>query len=152
MSSSLNDPRERTLAWLNSHFTIANVTDDNGNSTHGLFTLEGFDFPVEMLFIDLMADYVVSIGDPEMQPIRNADRSIDSYHEVIPITVSLVDKADLTAVKVKWLVEREIRRVAETYVFGSVRQVNSRLDNTRLLGTERLHSFTYQLSYVRENI
>lgn len=152
MSSSLNDPRERTLTWLETYFTTANVTDDNDNSTQSLFMFEEADFPLELIFLDLAKDYVVTVGDSDLEALRNADKTVHSYREHIPITVCVFDRADLTATKVKWKIERELRRIAETYIFGSVRLVSSRQPKTVFLGVDRLHSFTYELSYVRDKV
>jgi hypothetical protein len=148
--STLEDPRERTLTWLETYWTPTNVLDDNGNSTIGLMMFEDADFPLELIFIDLTADYILTIGDNDLTPLRNADKTVSSYRENIPITVSLINKESLTAVEVIWKVERELRLVAETYIFGSVRAIANRETTTRLLGREKIYSFTYELSYTRD--
>jgi hypothetical protein len=150
MSSTLKDPRERTLTWLETYFTTANVTDDNSNTTLGLMMYEESEFPVELVFIDLYRDYVITVGDSDLEPLRNADKTVHSYRENVPLTVSLFDRGDLTGTKVKWKIEAELRRIAETYLFGSVRLVTARQPKTQFLGNERMHSFTYELSYVRD--
>lgn len=152
MSSSLNDPRERTLTYLETYFTTANVTDDNDNTTQSLFMFEEADFPLELIFLDLAKDYVVTVGDYDLEALRNADKTVHSYREKIPVTVCVFDRADLTASKVKWKIERELRRVFETYIFGSVRLVSKRTVNSELIGYDRLHSFTYEISYVRDKV
>ncbi len=150
MSSTANDPRERALTWLETYFTAANVTDDNGNATLGFMCFEELEAPLELVFIDLYRDYLITVGDPNLEALRNADKTVHSYREETPITVSLIDKADLTATKVKWKIERELRRIAETNIFASVRTVKSRQPKTLFLGSEKLHSFTYTLTYVRD--
>ena len=149
MSSTQLDPRERSLTWLETYFTNTNVTDDANNSTRGLFMYENTECPLEAIFIDLARDYAVTVGDPDLTPIYNADKTTDSYRETVPLTVSIFNRAGVTAEKVKWKIERELRRIAETYVFGSVRTVKSRKPNSTMFGCEQLYSFTYELSYLR---
>lgn len=150
MSSTESDARERTLTYLETYFTTANVTDDNLNAARGIFMYEETDYPIELVFTDLAEDYAVTVGDPDLEPLRNADKTVHSYREIVPITVSLFDRGDLTAVKVRWKIERELRRITENNIFASVRTVKDRKPNTRLLGNEKLHSFMYELTYVRD--
>ena len=149
MSSTQSDPKERSLTWLETYFTTANVTDDATNSTRGLFMYEDAEFPLEAVFIDLARDYTVTVGEPDLTPIYNADKTTDSYRETVPLTVIIFNRAGVTAEKVKWKIERELRRIAETYMFGSVRAIKSRKDNSKILGGERMFSFIYELTYTR---
>jgi len=150
VSSTLKDPRERTLTWIEEKFEWANVTDDNGNAVTYLECYDEADYPFPVLFIDKYRDVVLAVGNPTVEVLRNADKTIDSFRETIPITCYVADKHDLTATKIKWLVERELRRIANAYIFASVRLIKSGKIETQFMGAETLHSWTWLLEYVRE--
>ncbi len=148
--STLTDPRSRTKVYVDTYFTAANVTDDNSVAVTWMCCFDEAEYPLEMVFLSNYRDVVIGIGEPSLEIVRNADKTVSSYKETIPINVYLIDKYGLTATKVKWKVEAELRRIAETYIIASVREIRGRTPETRFINGERLHAFTYQLEYTRD--
>ena len=132
-------------------YTISNLLKDDG-ATNASFIVcyDMADYPAERVFIDKNVDLIFTCSEPVSTPIRNADRTTDSYRENCPVTVSVVNKTGVTGANLKWQAENELRRIFETYVFSSVRQIERANPLTTDYESAIIHSYTYLIDYVRE--
>jgi len=144
------DPRYRTKVYLETYLDSNNLLcDDRYTSVNYIVTFEDPDYPLIRVFNDKKVDLIFCIGDPETTPLMNADQTPYGYEEIVPITVWCIDKSDIDGEKMKWQAERELRRILETYPYGSLRQLERLRDNDQNLGSTTLYSREFILRYKR---
>lgn len=136
------DAKQRTKLWLDTYFTAANVLrDDNATPCTIHVGYANQLLPFERLFYEPNnVDVFLAIDDPEVQPLMRFDYTPYGYRENVPINIYVVDKNGLTAAKVLWKAELELRRVAETYPLGSIRRFSSSTGASRVYGAMKLWS------------
>lgn len=150
--SSLEDPRYRMKVWLDAYLTPANITkDDNATACSLLVAYDFPEYPLGLVFKDKAVNVVFSVGDPVTTALYNQNKIIYGYSEKTPITICCVDTTGLTATNVKWKAERELRRVAEVYPFGSLRLLEQRRDITTYEGAAIIYRTELTLNYKRSN-
>jgi len=136
MSSSALDPRSRTKTYLDTYLTPANLTDDDGLMLlKFIVCFADPDYPIARVFTDKFVDLIFSVGEPNSEPFIDSDKLILGYNEHVPITGFAIDKEGITADKVKWTAERELRRIVETYPLGSFRTLEKRSGNDLKVGS-----------------
>jgi len=120
MSSSAEDPRYRTKVYLDTYLASSNLTDDDGLlNVKFIVCFDDPDYPVSRMFLDKFVDLVFSVGEPARTALLDYFGSIYGYEEKVPITFYAIDKEGITADKLKWKAEAELRRIVETYPVGS---------------------------------
>ncbi len=149
--ASVDDPRYRMKAWLDTYLLAANLEKDDA-STAATFTVcfDNPDYPIPRVFIDKAVDLVFTVGEPASEPLLNADKSTHSYRETVPVEIFVVNKTGLTAVNLKWQAERELRRIAETYMFSSVRTIRATAPRPFNAGSTMISSYQYTINYLRD--
>jgi len=146
-----NDARTNTYTYLDGYVTAGNILeDDDATPATLLICFSGATYPMSLVFFGTKnVDVVYSIGKPTTEPLQGHDMYIYGYKEIVPITISVVDKTGVTGEQLIWRAEAELRRVVETYPLGSTRELERVTDNTQLFGMTKLYSVTYLLKYKR---
>jgi hypothetical protein len=148
---SLNDdPRYRTKVWLDTYLDGDNLTKNDG-STPVSFTscFSGADYPLTTVFNTKAIDLMYIVDDPVSTAILQADKSIYGYEEKVPVEIVTIDKTGISGKNLRWKAEHELRRLCETYPFGSVRLMEKRQENTQRIGSFILYSVIFDLIYRR---
>jgi hypothetical protein len=102
------------------------------------------------VFNDKNVDVIFTVGEPNSNALKSHDKTICGYIEHIPITVSAIDKTGITGTKLKWKGEAELRRIDETYPLGSIRLLEKRRDQDKILGSTIMYSTEWILTYRRD--
>jgi len=147
-----DDPRYRTKLYLDTYLDSTNITHDDGSTAATILVAFGFpDYPLIRVFDsdEKDVDVVFSIEEPNSTPLMGHDKIPYGYEEHVPITICCVDKPGITATKIKWKAEAELRRVLENYPYGSVRTLEKRSDNTQRIGGTTIYMTTWVLKYRR---
>jgi hypothetical protein len=71
------------------------------------------------MFLDKFVDLVFSVSEPARMALLDYKGCIIGYEEDVPITIYTINKEGITADKLKWKAEAELRRIVETYPVGS---------------------------------
>ena len=151
MSSSAEDPRYRTKVYLDTYLTAANLTDDAGfDQVKFIVFFADPDYPVARMFIDKFVELAFAVGEPETKAIIDSDGLILGYEENVPVTIYTMDKEGITAEKLKWKAERELRRIVETYPAGSYRRLQRRAGNDQKIESVTLRSTRWIMLYRRD--
>lgn len=148
----VNDPRQQTRSWLTSYWTAGNVLEDDAVTVaSGIWCFSGADYPLTQVFFGTKnIDYVLVIHKPKTRPLKQHDMYIYGYEETVPIEIVTIDKTGITAELLIWQIEAELRLVAETYPFGSFRDLSRASESRQRFGSTTLYSTTYDLRYVRD--
>jgi len=148
----VDDARYRTKVWLDTYLLAANLTDDDGDEVKYITVFGEPDYPVSKVFTyPKYIDLIFSASDPVSSVVFNADKTVDYYEENVPITISCVDKPSITATKLKWKGEAELRRIIEVQgVSLNLRIMDSKRDITQRLGPVILYQTEVMLIYRRD--
>ena len=147
----VEDARVRTKDWIDTYYTPANATDDDGNALGMQCMFANPDYPLSLEFKHpSVIDVIITVDKPRSTPLPGHDQAVTHYREHVPIQIMSVNKTGVTAVKAVWQAEAEIRRIGETYPSGSLRVLESVRDFTRDLGSTRVEGSEYTLNYVRD--
>ena len=153
MSSSAEDARQRTKVYLETYLTAANLLVDAGvDQVKFIVFFSNPNYPVARMFTDKFVDLSFAIGEPESKGVIDSDHYTIGYDEHVPITIYAMDKEGITADKLKWQAERELRRVVETYPIatGSSRGLLTRSGLSETFGGKMLRSSKWILNYKRD--
>ena len=146
-----DDARHRTKVWMESRMLDANLTDDAENEVYWKVAYGFPSYPLTRVFgYPKNVDLIYSILDPTSEPRFNTDKTIIGYTETVPIRISCIDKQSITASKLKWTAERELRRICETYPFGSLRLMDARKETTERQGVTVIYGLELTITYVRD--
>jgi len=141
-ASSSDDSMHRTLSFLNTYLLAANLPN----------FITAYSYPkygLSRVFIDKAIDIVFSFSKPTTKALYQADRSIYAYEDDVPIVVSAIDK-NVAAEILLWQAETELRRIWQTYAFGSLRIMNTNRDKTTYQGALTLRSAEFTFTYRRD--
>jgi hypothetical protein len=164
--ATVDDPRKRTKAYLDPNWAppgyllTANLLEDNGTTQATFITCwDGADYPLKRVFVDKAVDLVFSIGRTTSKPLSHpaypaygavaSSEGVYGYDEKLPIEIFTVDKVGITGENLKWQAERELRRILETYPFGTKREIETFDHKNVDLGSLILHSLTVEFAYKR---
>lgn len=147
---SYGDPRYRMKVWLDAYLNNANLLKDNGSTQVSFITMfDGADYPLSRVFTDKQVDLVYSIGESTSKGLYSQSKSLYGFVETTPINICCIDKTGITATRLKWQAEAELRRVCETYPFGSLRLMDTRRDTTQTSGSIIIYQTEFMLTYKR---
>jgi hypothetical protein len=146
---SANDPRERTMTWLETYDTPANITKDDDITAATIhYQFEYPPYPLKKIFFDPKnVDGLVTIGTPTTEPMYDWKKEGYCYKHQIPIELSAVNKSGITGDKLRWKMEADLQNIAETYPLGSVRTLRRLSPKVTNMGTWKLHTVQYLLDY-----
>lgn len=155
----VDDSRYRTRVYLTASlggYLVAGnmLLDDAATPATFIVCYDKPNYPMKLVFFGTKNnDLIFSLGEPETTPLQGYNHVAYRYHEQIPITVYAVDKTGLTAVKLLWQAELELRRIAETYPNGSgtLRVLSRTKPGNNYLGGFFLYSVECLLSYTRSS-
>lgn len=143
-ASSVEDPRYRTKYWLEKYLATASLP-------RYIVAYGEPDYPVTRVFKDKRVDVAFSVSTPNSTPLKGHHRYVTHYEEHVPITIQCIDKNNLDGAQLRWQAETELRRVAEEYPLGSLRNFERAGRPYRKdLGGTILHGVEYSLVYVRD--
>lgn len=148
----VDDPRKLTRAWFTSYWTAGHVfEDDLATPATGIWCYEGADYPLEKVFYGSKnVDYFLVVYKPRSLALKSHDMYIYAYEEIVPIELVCIDKTGITAELLIWQAEAELRLIAETYPFGSFRDLTRAEETKKRFGATTLYAVTYHLRYVRD--
>ena len=128
----------------------ANILKDNGVTQASFIVAYGYpDYPLERVFFGTKnVDMVVAILKPRSHPLFGAAAVPWGYEEHIPIHVRTVTKQGINGIKMMWQGEAEIRRILETYPYGSHRYLGESRDITES-GSTTIYGVEIDFSYRR---
>ena len=153
MISVVDDARYRSKVYLDTYLVAASMKEDNGATNATTATMYNLpNVPLKLLFFGtLNYDAVFTIGEPNTQVTTGHNNKAYKYAEEIPINIYAVDKTGLTATKLLWQCECELRRIVESYAnsTGTLRVLRRTKPNAQYLGGFFLYSVECVLSYMR---
>jgi len=146
------DARYRTKYFLDYYWTPENATDDNGNALGKEVMYAYPEYSLELEFkAPSVVDVIIAVDQPDSTPAMDAvTQAPYAYDERVPIEITVTDKIDVTATKVMWQAEAEVRRILETYPTGSMRRLERMTPATRRLGSTTLWTAKYVWHYRRD--
>lgn len=149
--ATVDDPKHRTKAWLDTYLNSDNITLDDGAERCQLITAYGTpDYSMTRVFLGKGVDVVYSLSDSSSTASIDWDGTAIGYQEQIPIAVFCIDKEDVTALNLKWKAEAELRRIMEENPLGSYRSLERRGDTNISLGSSTIYGFNFVLTYNRD--
>jgi hypothetical protein len=148
----VDDGRYRQKVFLDTYVDDANLTLDGGSEATWISHYADPEYSIEQVFgsSGLNVDLAIAIGDPRTTPHLNYLHVPYKYEEVTPLTLAAKNKSGLTAVKLLWKAEQELREIAEANG-GYLRHIRSTRPSRLDLGSYLLHQVEVELAYVRSS-
>jgi hypothetical protein len=152
MVEMVNDARTQTKTYLDTYLTAANLTEDDDSTLVSYIVAFGRpNYPLTHIFNDKKIDLIFSIGEAVTTALTGFDHYIYGYSEEVPIYIYCVDKLYvITATKLKWKAEAELRRIVETYPLGSIRSLVRKRSIDEKLGSYIMYGTEFLLQYTRD--
>jgi len=150
---SVQDARQRTKIYLDEYLDEDSMTFDNDTTLATYTVMYAYPpYPLWLIFKNpLNYDVVYFIDKPTSTPESvDWDGSILGYKESIPIHVHALNKTGLTAEKLLWKAEAELRKILEEHPVGSYRSITVTKTNNIQFNGVVFHGFTLTLNYVRD--
>ena len=115
----------------------ANILKDDGvTEATWIVSYSDPEYPLERVFFGTKnVDMVVSILKPHSTPIFGASATPIGYEEHLPLHIQTVTKQGINGIKLLSQGELEIRRILETYPYGSHRSLGESRDITESQST-----------------
>jgi hypothetical protein len=136
--------------YLDTYFNdAAQITGDGGGAVNVIVAFDNPNYPISRVFIDKGVKLIASVGQSESQSIVDSDHYPVGYDEKVPVTLAAMDQAGVTAILMLEKGEAELRRVAETYPFGSLRRITGSKPETEWHGGFYIFKVQYVFSYKR---
>ena len=149
--ATVDDPRERTKTWLDTHITAANLKENDGSTNASYITCwANPPYPIRLVFVSKGVDLVFSIGRTNSTLLIDSTHYVIGYEEKISIFPSAIDKLGISGENLMWQGERELRRIAENHPLGSLRNFETMNPKTTSLGSLTLYSVECVLNYERD--
>jgi hypothetical protein len=151
----ISDARSLTRTFLTTYLIDTNIVRDDGamEATYCVIYKNGR-YPIIKEFQALCdpVDGVYAVGEPETRQLFDAvTRKVYAHDEKVPIFVYTINKVGVTGTRLKMVMERELRRVCETYPIVS--QQHGRLERLggthKQIGSITLYSTEFVLSFKR---
>jgi len=148
--ASVDDPRYRTKTWLDTYLTAGNLLENDGFTNATYITCWAKPpYPMPKVYVTKDVDLCFAIGRGNSSPIIDSNHYTIGYNEKISIYPTAIDKTGISGDNLMWQGERELRRVAETYPLGSLRNYETMQPQTQSLGSTTLYTVECVLSYKR---
>lgn len=149
---SVTDPSNRIKVLLDTYLTVANMKEDDNSTNATTLTAFGLpNYPIQLVFLGSKnVDLVFSVDKANSTALIDSDYSPYGYIEHVPLKLFAIDKSGVTARRLIWAGEHEVRRILETYPTGSHRLIEHTRDNTQTLGSTILHSSEYTITWKRD--
>ena len=158
----IQDARQRTKVYLDTYITAGNLTldDDVTQATYAVMYAYP-PYPLDYEFIEDFrtgekladgedtVDLLFLVDKPISKPSYNHDGTIAIYEESVSIHVQAIDQSTVTAEKLLWKAEDDLRTILLTYPYGSFRSLTVTQDHQIRYGATLIHGFTLTLNYVR---
>ena len=160
----LEDPRYRMKVYLDTYITAANLTHDDDATVATYAVMYAYPhYPLEYEFMEddrtghkLITDtdtidLAFLIDKPTSKPIYNYDSTIVYYEESIPVHVQAINQLGLTAEKLLWKAEDELRTVflTQPYAVGSVHGLSETREHNIKYGATTIYGFSLTKTYLR---
>ena len=146
------DPRSRHKIYLDGNLVATHLKKDNGTTNADYITC--FDeppYPMKRVFLTKGIDLVFSIGKEDAKQLTTYNHYPYAFEESVPITVSAVNKSDVTGTNLVEQAEQEIRRIITALPLGSIRSIDTVKHKPVDLGATQLYSSTVTVKYIRPN-
>ena len=155
--ATVKDSRYTTRLFLDptlsGHLSGANLTDNSGAGADFITCFDNIPYPIsrELLPAYNDVDLIFAISPSTSEVLLNGDGTHKAYgyHEKVPVTIYVVDKAGITAENLKNKAEQELRRVIGLYPLGSVRSLGG--GKPKQVGIYPIYAYEYIIDYRRSN-
>ena len=145
------DARKKVKDYLESRIAPGNLTEDDGATLATFIVCFGHpNYSLMRVFIDKEVDLIFILNKPESEPLFSGSPNPCGYRENVPIITACIDKIGITAEKLNWKAESELRRVVETWEIGSHCEFKRMRETTERIGKTTVTSTEYMLEYERE--
>ena len=146
------DARERTITWITTYDTPANITkDDDVTEASYILQYSNPPYPLSRIYFDPKnVDLTFTTDEPTTEAIVDWDGYTIGYNEKVPIHINCPTKQGITGNKLLWKAQAELRRIFETYPLGSYRGFSVGSPYTQKLGLFTLYGVTVTVSYERD--
>jgi len=157
----VEDARQRTITYINAYDIPANITKDNG--TTAAYIINQFEKPpfaplTRIIFSPKNVDGIRTVHTPTSEALHDWKKEIYAYKETVPVTLDAFTKQGITADKLRWKMEQDLRNTVELYPmlgatgYGSaVRMLPRMIPVERNLGMLKVSSVKYDLEYKRSD-
>jgi hypothetical protein len=146
------DPRNRMKTWLDEYLDSEAFKTESGTySLQYQVLFSGLDYPLTVEFSIIGNDLLFVVDHATATPRIGCDKKPYGFVETVPITIYALDSAYINATRIIEMAEQEIRRIATTYPYGSIRQIETASYKTEDLGIMKLYSATVNIRYTRTN-
>ena len=136
--------------YLTTYYTAGNVLkDDDATPASVINCYSNANYPLRIVFDTKGVDGIYTVGTPESTPHVTSTGYIYAYTETVPIEIYTIDKTGITGTILRWRMENELRRIVETYPYGSYRTLQRMSENEKDMGGWKLYSVRYMLTYKR---
>lgn len=147
----VSDARYTTKTWITTYWVSTNVTEDDGETNATIVCMYAYpDYPLTREFIDNSIDGLILVHEPNSTPLKGHDQYVTHYRENVDIEIATINKTGITSVFLLQKMKAELRRIFETYPFGSLRLPTSEKPTTTRIGGTTIDSFICTLSYTRD--
>ena len=157
----VEDARQRTIKYIEAYDIPANITKDN--DTTEAYIINQFENPpfiplTRIIFSPKNVDGIRTPHTPTSEAIHDWKKEIYAYKENVPITLDAFTKQGITADKLRWKMEQDLRNTVELYPmlgatgYGSAVRMLPRMSPVeRNLGMLKISSVRYDLEYKRSD-
>jgi len=150
--STLADPRERIKTFLATYLVVANITNDAGAAA--TVHIRFGDNKIYLLKLEFYGtknnDVVFTIEPPESEAIFDHDGQIIGYNEKVPVYIYAINKTGITADKILWKAEQQLRYALEQNWLGSFFGFNSSKQVLQDAFDPRLYCIKTVVTYERD--
>ena len=158
----VEDARQRVVTYIEAHDTPANITkDDNATAAYIIRTYENARYPLTRIVFDPKnVDGIYSIGSPSSVALRDWKKENYAYIETVPVYIDAFTKQGITADKLCWKMQQDLRNIVELYAmesatgYGSAVRMLPRMvpvDRRNQLSLMKVSSVRYDLEYKRSD-
>lgn len=146
------DPRLQTKEFLDTYLKPSEIIKDDGSPAVFAVIWAVPDYPLSREFraSSNPVDLLFVVGKPDSKPMLDSDLTPYGYREEVPIETYCIDKSGVTATKLKWTAETQLRRVLEEHAFGSHRSLSRSENNDQWIGGTYVFSDRFILTYIRD--
>ena len=153
---SVSDPASRIKTQLDLYLPglVAQMKeDDNATNATYITAFDLPDYPIQLVFLGTKnVDLIFSINRSQSTPILGCDKVATHYKEESPINIMAIDKATITARRLIWAGEQQIRDIFRLYPIGtgSMRVMANSQPKSIQMGTQTVWSNEVTVHWIRD--
>jgi hypothetical protein len=165
---TLQDARYRFMVYIVTYFDASAITKDDDTTLADYILMFAYPpYPLTYEFRDNRytghkildpvtvpaVDLIILVDKPTVKPIKNHDSEIIYYEETIPVHVHAIDKTGITAEKLLWKAEDQLRTIFYDYPYAaaSLHVLADTKPHNITYGETEIRGFTLTKTYVRQS-